>query len=368
MNKKKILDSFFSLLQEGGNTGKKENSPNRISEDVFVRNMHLDNTENSKVSVPDNFKSAILEKAVKGNTGASPYYKKETFRHLFDLKVLYAFSAAAITISLFMAVYFGNKAGFPQRQIKISSIGSFYKNQGTTMEKGTALYGRGIKISAISKGVIGQDIAETGSGILENSAESASRKDHGKHITHIFFQQGIWQIKTRHEQLAMETWFHFPGGAISPLGTAFNVSIEEHQTIVVLSDGKIETYASDKNGKLTPFTTKSAPYRGVYPSDGAISYKEININRDDIYENKAAKDSQDVPINSDAKSTLEKNAQNIDGKQKDRHKTSSGNQEKSDSYYYEDENNHDPFQEENEEEKFDAEEEDADETNGATDN
>ncbi|MDH4199328.1 MAG: hypothetical protein OEV66_03020 [Spirochaetia bacterium] len=108
----------------------------------------------------------------------------------------------------------------------------------------------------LEKSGIRISVARTGEIAIENKG----LKDH------IFLKQGSWQISASHQLFKKETWFHFPGGGIKPLGTNLSIDIENDGTKVNLKKGKIQTYFVNKFHRLEKSTIETAPYAHEFPA------------------------------------------------------------------------------------------------------
>ena len=276
MNKKKVLDSFLNLLNGEENSNNKKELNSRVSEELFIKNIHLENTEKSKTSVPENFMDLILQKAVKQKSVKNSFFKKESFKQFFFFRPVPAFAVSVIFSILLITMFWTFKINFRQDVIQLSSINS-YENKSIVAKKGTTFYGKGIEIKALKNGEIAQDLNTADKNLLSRFSKSKTDDSmNNKLVKNIYFKKGKWHVKTHHEQLEMETWFHFPGGGIRPIGTAFKIKIEGQKTLVQLTEGKIESYTSDKNGNITGTTIESAPFNKIYESKEIMENNKTN--------------------------------------------------------------------------------------------
>ncbi|MDH4263435.1 MAG: FecR family protein [Spirochaetia bacterium] len=271
MNKKKILDSFLNLINGEENINKKQNDASETSEERFIKSIYLENTDNSQMPVPEKYMDLILKKAANQKIAKNSFNLKKSFTQIFSLHPISVYAVSAISFILLISTFELYRINFRDNVIQISSINSNSKNETTLIDKGSILYEKGIEIKALEKGEIGQELNSSHRNILSHlTPKNPDNLKNNQQIRNIFFKKGKWQVNTHHEQLEMQTWFHFPGGGIRPIGTAFNINIEKQQTTVELTEGKIESYTLNKDGILMGITIESAPFKGVYNSEEII--------------------------------------------------------------------------------------------------
>jgi len=93
-----------------------------------------------------------------------------------------------------------------------------------------------------------------------------NNQEQGK--TQVIMKSGHISVKTDHNKLPQETWFQFPGGGLTPLGTAFDVKVAEENQYVDLSEGKIEVYETGESGEVVSLAIYEAPYKGYFTFRG----------------------------------------------------------------------------------------------------
>jgi|GEM_PF-2774814 len=157
------------------------------------------------------------------------------------LKILVSaplFPAYAVLLAGIMvgAVFLLNKATAPQK-IQIVEIAAQRPQQ-----KGDVLIAKAIRIE------------NSGSGGISRISAAKDK---------IIFHSGDWKVSLRHSDLEKPVQFFFPGGALEPIGTAFNIKIRPEGTDVQLTEGKIRLlqYHSEKNRWEN--RELSAPFHGV---------------------------------------------------------------------------------------------------------
>lgn len=211
------------------NSSPKAMSQEAISqEESHILNTVRQNIEHTQVTPPPNIIWQIKDQAGRQST------PQATNSASFRLKPAISFILLlAIAGPLFW--FWHNHRGNNER-IMISALG----HVPSLLKPGTTLASLGLKMQTATEGLVAID--------------TTSLKKH------IFLSKGSWKIQTEHQLLDKETWFHFPGGGLKPLGTEFTISIGKDTVNIFLKSGKIETYQINKDGNLKSSSVETAPY------------------------------------------------------------------------------------------------------------
>jgi len=94
--------------------------------------------------------------------------------------------------------------------------------------------------------------------------------------THLLLKEGSLHAEIDHTNLARETWFHFPGGGLSPLGTKFTLIAKDGRTTINLTDGKIALFKLNSANEIIEITEHDAPYSTSFKGASVINRQELD--------------------------------------------------------------------------------------------
>jgi len=115
-----------------------------------------------------------------------------------------------------------------------------------------------VELSAVREQTQGQVIAAKGLQI-ENTSTGAISHSSGA-VEKIVIASGSWKMKLNHSELEKPIEFTFPGGVLSPIGTAFTLKVSGDTTAIDLTEGKIKLTSGI--GASLKTETIVAPYQG----------------------------------------------------------------------------------------------------------
>ncbi len=222
MDKQRISEDLFRLLQEGDAAISKESPVHELA-------------QSSRARLPEN-PPQILWRNIQNNIvqAATPTLIERLRQILSTPRVpVFAFALVAIIGSAFFLI---NRATVPA-QVPLVEITAT-----SPQKKGAVIVARGLRIEAATAG----NIRRIG---------GATEK--------IVFESGTWSVALAHNELQQRTQFVFPGGALEPLGTAFTIDISHAGTAVKLTEGKIRLMEYESSKKVWRTSEVSAPFQGV---------------------------------------------------------------------------------------------------------
>jgi len=255
-NKSGVLDKFFESLQVDTFADNSSVQPDHESVQ-FIRDLQGKSRENYNHAVPPEWKTEILKSGL--TEGIDSDLIPENSHSDSLLKTLSGKSGGVWGINLnrisylTAAVLLVVLGYFVSLQMKSTQTETFTGNHliselqqkgEITVSTGELLHGKGLHIKAL----IGGSIAM----VHENGKTTYS------------FNQGEWKVNTKHEDLADETWFRFPGGRLTPIGTGFTIKIGNGQTEIILTEGTIGVIAQGSNGNKGEVQQFDAPYKGTF--------------------------------------------------------------------------------------------------------
>lgn len=240
MNKNSLFREFLNFLQSSADEGSDALQTSKTEERKIIESMIQFNLEKNAVTPPPALLHKIREEAAIRNQR-----RKTSGFDIFKYKPAYALSLVIFIFIMTMLLVSHN--GEKMQSVDLASQQDIFQSS----EPGASYEMKGMKIVSSAKGMIGFH-----SGAFDN----------------VMLQQGSWDIRIEHEKLGKETWFHFPGGSISPMGTKFKVEILPDNVHVNLTEGKILIYVKNSQGLVEKSEMQEAPFKNNF-----VNTKEILI-------------------------------------------------------------------------------------------
>jgi hypothetical protein len=203
MDKNRLQNELFDHLLEKANTSEQEKIK-KLAENVLRA---------KAVRPPDELWNSIQQRISQTRPPASQSFFSN-LRAIFSAPLVPALAAGVVAITV--GAFFLLNQATPHHQISLRDL-SHQQQQ----SKGDAILAKGLQIKNFSNGSI--------------SLESGP-------VDKIVMQSGSWRMALEHDQLAKPVQFIFPGGAIDPLGTAFEINIDPQHTLIKLTQGKIRLW------------------------------------------------------------------------------------------------------------------------------
>jgi len=100
--------------------------------------------------------------------------------------------------------------------------------------------------------------------------------DKSSKYTHLLLKEGTLLAEIDHANLARETWFHFPGGGLSPLGTKFTLIAKDGRTTINLKEGKIALFKLNSANEIIEITEHEAPYSTSFKGASVLDRQELD--------------------------------------------------------------------------------------------
>jgi hypothetical protein len=237
MEKRKILNNILNYI--GDNSS---DISSQETEGKFIRDIINESRLKESLQPPDEILYKIVEKRTQKSS------KGGMFLDLFGVRKFQIAGTVAtllVIISIVIRVSTGGKNNY------ISTVGVY-------------------KSSARGE-VIRQEGYEIQSEVTGSIAIVSSEK-----MNNLFLKSGKWNISSDHNQNQKETWFHFPGGGLKPVGTRFNIEIQDGKAVVDLENGKIQTYRTNEKGVIQISKISEAPYKENFSGDLPVDFRKVD--------------------------------------------------------------------------------------------
>lgn len=229
MNRESLLETFFNYLKHCPEQKPGQNvikfQP-QAEEDNLISQLSV-SANSSYKSKPDEQIWLKIKESVLKQAEAK---RRSLFRFPGKMTVILSLSAVAI-VALLLVLFtwqFNQNSGLNQT-LYLAQL----KSKSEKISVGSHLTAKGIEIHNQSDGNI----------------EFLSESTTGKKYDTIAFHDGNWKISADHTQLDRKIYFAFPGGWLTPVGTAFSVNITGNGSEIVLTKGRI-IFRFDKQNEI----------------------------------------------------------------------------------------------------------------------
>ena len=248
MNKRKLMNAFLNYLSFPGAENFSSPASDISPEEKFIRRAVELNVRAMEKTPPVEIFQNLRLKA------AQQEYPNNAFKTFFNDLRTWRFVAPAVAfVAIFLLVWF---RPFDTAGAKFEQAGPA-RGFEVVSEK-SVLNRSGLRISALLTGQLA--FAQ------------------GQQRDHVFIRDGYWYIQAEHSPFNNESWFHFPGGGVKPMGGDFFIEVHSGATTLILSKGKIQTYSTDESGVVQKTVTETAPFVQTFKNQGHLaSFNESDL-------------------------------------------------------------------------------------------